>query len=170
MDLKEALSVAIDYEHKVRDHYRMATDAVLDPRGKRVFETLGREEQGHVDYLESRLDEWTRKGKITSPELPTHVPPVKWIKEARSKVAAAPQGTVAVKEELELLKVALDLERQTSSFYRKLVETLPAEDRPMFSRFLEIEAGHLAVVQAEIDSLNGMGTWFDIMEFDLEAG
>lgn len=170
MDLKEALSVAIEYEHKVRDHYRMATQAVLDPSGKRVFETLGREEQGHIDYLESRLGEWTRTGKISSPELPTHVPSVKWIKEARKKMAEAPEAGVAVKEELELLKVALQLEHQTSSFYRQLVETLPGEDRPMFARFLEIEAGHLAIVQAEIDSLNGMGTWFDIMEFDLEAG
>lgn len=64
----------------------------------------------------------------------------------------------------------LELERQTSAFYRRLVDTLSEADRGMFSRFLEIEAGHLAIVQAEIDSLNGMGTWFDVMEFSLEAG
>ena len=27
-----------------------------------------------------------------------------------------------------------------------------------------------AMVQAQIDSLSGMGFWFDFMEFDLEAG
>lgn len=170
MDLKEALTTAIHYEHMVRDHYLKAREEVLSPQGKRVFDTLAREEQGHVDYLESRLAEWSHWGKISSPELATALPPLDWVAEARRKVSGGPDRTVAVQEELELLKVALELERQTSSFYRKLVDTLPEADRGMFARFLEIEAGHLAIVQAEIDSLNGMGTWFDFMEFSLEAG
>lgn len=170
MDLHEALTTAIAYEHQVRDHYRRAQEQVLHPQGKRIFATLAQEEQGHVDYLESRLAEWAKGGKISSPELATALPPLAWVAEARRRVSMPPEGTVAVQEELELLKVALELERQTSSFYRKLVDTLPEADRGMFARFLEIEAGHLAIVQAEIDSLNGMGTWFDFMEFSLEAG
>jgi hypothetical protein len=34
--------------------------------------------------------------------------------------------------------------------------------------FLEIEDGHLAIVQAQLDSVQGMGFWFDIAEFRLE--
>lgn len=170
MDLKEALDTAIRYERQVRDHYRAAQERVINPQGKRVFETLAREEQGHIDYLESRLAEWSKVGKISSPELGTELPTLDWVATARRKVSEGPDHTVAVQEELDLLKVALKLERQTSSFYCKLVDTLPAADRGMFARFLEIEAGHLAIVQAEIDSLNGMGMWFDVMEFSLEAG
>lgn len=40
----------------------------------------------------------------------------------------------------------------------------------MFRHFLEIEDGHTAIVQAEIDALEGNGFWFDFAEFDLEAG
>ena len=55
--------------------------------------------------------------------------------------------------ETELFKVALELERTTSAYYQSLVEELPAEHRHLFSRFLEIELGHLAIVQAELDAL-----------------
>jgi hypothetical protein len=40
----------------------------------------------------------------------------------------------------------------------------------LFQRFVEIEQGHLAIVQAEIDSVSGLGFWFDMREFDLETG
>lgn len=170
MELKEALGIAIEYEHKVRDHYTAGAAHVLDPRGKKVFETLAREEQGHVAYLESRLAEWTTRGAVETPELPTVLPTADWIEEARKRVEKGPAPTVAVQAELDLLKVALELERQTSAFYRQLVDTVETRHRPLFSRFLEIEQGHLAIVQAEIDAITGTGTWFDIMEFSLEAG
>lgn len=170
MDLKDALAIAIEYEQKVRDHYAAGAEQVLDARGKKVFETLAREEQGHLAYLKSRLAEWTTKGAVETPELPTILPTADWIEEARKRVQQGPPPTVAVQAELDLLKVALELERQTSGFYQQLVTTLDARHRPLFARFLEIEQGHLAIVQAEIDSITGTGTWFDIMEFSLEAG
>ncbi len=170
MDLREAITTAIGYETKVRDHYRKGADQILDSRGKKMFGTLAREEQGHLAYLESRLAEWHQSGKVTSPELATAVPPIEWIDRAKARVARNPASTLAVQGELELLKIALELERQTSGFYRQLVETLPPAERGLFARFLEIEEGHLAVVQAEIDALAGHGTWFDIVEIRLEAG
>ena len=51
-----------------------------------------------------------------------------------------------------------------------MVNELPAEARPLFRRFVEIEEGHEKIVQAEIDSVSGLGFWFDIQEFDLSAG
>ncbi len=170
MDLKEALTTAIEFERDVQSHYARGADEILDPRGKKVFATLAKEELGHLAYLKSRLAEWHRGGQVSTPELPTVLPRTDWVERARSRVAQEPERTIAVKGELELLKVALELERQTSGFYRQLVATLPSPERELFARFLEIEEGHLAVVQAEIDALAGHGSWFDVMEFRLEAG
>ena len=170
MELKEALTTAIDYEHKVHDHYAKGASEILDPQGKKVFATLAKEELGHVAYLESRLAEWLSTGTVSTPELPTVLPDVDWVRAARARVAREPERTIAVKGELELLKIALDLERQTSGFYGQLVDTLPGEHRRLFARFLEIENAHLAIVQAEIDAIAGHGSWFDVMEFRLEAG
>ena len=49
------------------------------------------------------------------------------------------------------------------------VDELPAEARELFRRFLEIEEGHLALVQAQIDFVTGTGYWFDVREFNLEG-
>jgi rubrerythrin len=170
MDVKEALTVAIDYEHKVRDHYRKGSEMILDARGKIVFDTLAREEQGHVDYLESRLAEWHKTGKITQPDLPTILPSVEFIAEARKRFEKGYGKELPVQAEMDLLKVALDLEKQASAFYGELVTTLPHADRALFGRFMEIEQAHVLIVQAEIDALAGHGHWFDFQEFRLEAG
>lgn len=170
MKLEEALTIAIEHEHRVRDHYRRGAEEILDPQGKRVFETLAREEQSHVDYLESRLAEWTHRGVISAPEVTTILPSPDFVNQARAEIQQGPEPTVAVQSEIDLLRAALELEHATSSFYRRMVESLGPEYQPMFARFLEIEQGHLAIVQAEIDSLAGNGNWFDFMEIDLEMG
>ena len=170
MELQDALGIAIQHEHKVRDHYARGALEIVDAQGKRVFETLAREEQGHVDYLESRLVEWNKTGKLSSPKLGTILPPVEWIKQAMGRVESGAVDRLVTQSEMELLKTALDLERQASAFYRGLVDTLAPAHRTLFGRFLEIEEGHVLIVQAEIDAIAGHGHWFDFMEFSLEAG
>jgi rubrerythrin len=69
-----------------------------------------------------------------------------------------------------LLKSALAVESETGQFYRRMTSELDEQGRALFEPFVEIEDGHYAIVQAQIDALSGFGYWFDFMEFDLEAG
>ena len=71
--------------------------------------------------------------------------------------------------ELEMLKKALHLEMEATAFFKRVVAELKAEERQLFARFVEIEEGHEAIVQAEIDALTGLGYWFDYQEFKLEG-
>ena len=87
------------------------------------------------------------------------------VKDLQGKVASPMPET-----ELQLLQRALKVEVETSEFYQKMVRELPDEGRALFERFVEIEEGHKAIVQAEIDYVTGLGFWFDIAEFRLEAG
>ena len=170
MNLEQALKVALEHENAVRDHYAEGARAITDARGKRVFEVLAREEQGHVDYLEGCLEEWTRTGKVSDTELvPVVAPGLDWVEAARAELKEKPSERVAKVEEIELLNIALKLETKTSAFYRELVATLPAEERKLFDKFLQIEDGHVTIVQAELDSVQGLGVWFDMMEFSLEG-
>ena len=50
---------------------------------------------------------------------------------------------------------------------QRMVEEMK-EGKELFQRFLEIEVGHQAIVQAELDYLNQTGTFFDFQEFNLE--
>jgi rubrerythrin len=92
----------------------------------------------------------------------------KWIDDEKKKISAKGKRE-ASKTELEALKVALQHEKDADAFYHKLVRELPEQDRPLFDKFLGIEDGHLALVQAQLDSVQGMGFWFDVAEFRLEA-
>lgn len=63
------------------------------------------------------------------------------------------------------------MERETSEFYKRVVKELKSpEERALFEPFIEIEEGHLALVQAELDQLTGLGYYLDYQEFDLESG
>lgn len=168
MDVEKAIKTAIEYENKVRDVYKDAIKKAGDEAGRRVFNALADEEQHHVDYLNSRLDLWQKQGKLDYGKLETSVPSkgviASGLDKLRGHIKEANRGA-----EIQLLNRALDVEMETSNFYRKMVSEMEAEPQKMFARFLEIEEGHQAIVKAEIDALTGMGVWFDFVEFDLEG-
>jgi rubrerythrin len=163
MTIEEAIKTAIEYEVKVRDAYLHAAKNSADETGKKIFKVLGQEEQTHVNYLRERLEEWQKTGKVTSEKLGTVVPSPAKIAEGVEKMEKhlprQPEGS-----ERDLLQTALDLEKETSSFYEKMAAEM-GKDGEVFDRFLEIEKGHVAIVQAEMDYLNGSGYFFDFQEF-----
>jgi rubrerythrin len=171
MTIEESIKTAIVYEKKVQATYAAAAKKAEDATAKKVFMTLAEEEQGHVTYLESRLMEWQKEGRLSDQKLRTVLPSGERIaaglKRLRSQVAQR-KGSHAA--ELDSLRQALAAEDETSTFYRRMVGELPAEGQTLFSRFLEIEDGHAAIVQAEMDSVTQSGFWFDLKEFDLEVG
>ena len=167
MTIEEAIKTAIEFEAQVRDVYHNAVEGTTDPVGKRIFRVLAGEEQNHLDYLQSRLSEWKRTGTITTEKLETTIPSEEAIREGISKLedrmADEDRGV-----ELRMLGKAFDVEVKTSNFYKKMVRELPPEGQQLFTNFVEIEEGHLAIVRAEIDYLSRTGYWFDFKEFDME--
>jgi rubrerythrin len=169
MDLDQALKTAIQYETKIRDVYRKSAEQTPDETGKRILGLLADEEQLHLDFLREKLHEWSESGRITRTRPETTLPPGEVVAKSLGKVGNKLAGTDR-SSELELLKQALEAEKETSSFYHQVVQELDGEGRTLFEPFVEIEDGHITIVQAEIDSLNGLGYWYDFMEFNLESG
>ena len=48
MTLEQAIVSSLDFERRVRNYYAQAADKTDDPNGRKVFEALAEEEQGHV--------------------------------------------------------------------------------------------------------------------------
>jgi len=169
MKLEQAIKTAMQYETTIRNIYMTAAQKSRDPVGQKVFGLLAREEREHLELLEKLLMEWTDSQKLSPVELRSAVPSKEAVqkstKEARSKLADADRD-----HELELLNKALELEKETSGFYREMVNQLDAQGQALFEPFVACEDGHLGLVQAEIDSLTGLGYYFDMQEFNLEAG
>ncbi len=166
MTIEEALKTAIEYEIKVRNAYLDNLEAISDPTGRRVFQLLGDEEQGHVDYLESRLAQWQSSGHISLTDLESVVPAkeiiASGVKRLGKHVSKRDFGS-----ERKMLEKALLMEEETSEFYRRMVAEMD-EGKDLFKRFLEIEDGHRAIVLAELDYLNQSGMYFDFQEFTME--
>ncbi len=169
MKLDDAIKIALEYEAGVHKIYLDAMNKTADQSAKRIFKVLCDEETGHLAYLRARLDEWQKSGKIKVKELKTSIPAResinKELQDLRKTVKPKPTRQIS---ELESLKKALDAEIKTSDFYKEMVRKLDGEGQELFKRFVEIEDGHITIVQAEINTASNLGYWFDMPEFRLE--
>lgn len=161
MDLETAIKTAIEFETGAVDIYARAAAAATEDVGRRVFGVLADEERHHRAYLESRLGEWRREGRITAAKLATALPAADLIATAVTRVADAFTGRPSG-DELAHLRRAYAMEVEANRFYGDLAAGLTGDARAVFDRILEIEAGHLALVKAEIEFLTGTSLLFDI--------
>jgi rubrerythrin len=166
---EEAVVKALEYENRIRDIYREACTASRDPVGRTVFAVLADEEQGHVDYLEHALCALRTTSEATPGELTTTLPSREVIEAGIARLEGELAPAPDRESEEALLRKALAAEVETSRFYHQMVAELPPAGRAFFTPFLAIEDGHIAIVQAELDSVTGLGFWFDHREFDLET-
>jgi rubrerythrin len=167
MNIEKAIKTAIEYEIRIRDIYLEAVAAVDDEVGRRIFETLGQDEQHHIDYLEHKLDQFQKTGAIQPEKLESAIPDQASIQQEADKVKAlTAKDFLGVKQ--QMLSKALAVEIETSDFYQKMVNALPGDTKALFERFLEIEKNHIKAVQFELDYMGKTGYWFDFKEFDME--
>lgn len=168
MNLETAITSALAFENRIRDLYLEAVAGTDDAAGKKIFQALADDEQRHVDYLESRLDEWQRQGQVTVATLESTIPDRAAIrKEAAALQKTINQDTRGLKQ--QMLSRALEMELETSRFYKQLVEKVSGAHREMFARFLEIEDNHVEAVQFELDHVGSTGFWYGFEEFDMES-
>jgi len=172
MNVEQAITTALEYEARVHKTYHEALEASKTPVARRIFKTLRDEEAEHVRFLKDRLEEWKADGVVTTPMLDSVLVPKDLIERGVHALRASveKEGIKGHDTELEHLRRALEVERETSAFYERMVGELDGDGRRLFERFVEIEQGHLALVQAEINCVTGSGFWFDTAEFSLEMG
>ena len=168
MKIEEAIQKAIEYETRILEMYTQAALEITDARGQKVFGMLADEERGHVAYLKGKLQQWHEQGTVHFDSLSSHLPDLDSIQAEVHKVSDR-FSSKPLNRERQILEQALQAEMETSEFYENLVSTLTGDGCKMFARFLEIENGHLQLVQAELDFITHSGFWFDFPEFDMEA-
>ena len=168
MTIEQAIRTGIEFELQVRHVYSEAAKKFRDPVARKIFGVLADEEDRHVQYLESRLDEWEKTGKVTAAALETVIPSQAAIDGAMGRLAKR-MAEQDFGVELDMLKKALALEIEATKFFTSMVTELKDEEKKLFARFVEIETGHEAIVQAEIDALTGLGFWFDYTEYQFDG-
>lgn len=167
MNIEAALKTAMEMELKIRDIYVRAFEKCSDAAGRRFFAMMRDDEQYHHDYLGKRLKEWGDSGGFRYQDIKMNIPTPQQletcIQDVQKAMTVEDRGVIQ-----QMLSNALKAEVLTSEFYEKMVLDSDGPSKQMFGRFLEIEKGHIAAVQAELDYVMSTGYWFDFKEFDME--
>jgi rubrerythrin len=163
----EALQVALDTEKKGYRFYKIAAKSSKDPKGQEVFEHLATDECEHMGVI------------ATIYESLTNNEPWMTYEEAAEKYGDTPKEKIIfpdVPEEaqenfddLKALEEALEFEKKAVEFYTKQAQEAEGEKaKAFYQSLIEIEAGHVMIIQAELDSLMGAGIWLGFQEISLE--
>ncbi len=168
MDSIDILKTAIEYEKKIRDLYLSADKIIDDERGKSIFKALADDEQSHVDFLLYSIKQLGESGVIDLSRLVSPIPSKTEIEanieSMKSQIPERMLGDIKT-----VLNSALQMEKETSAYYRDAYEKTEGDIKKIMELFLEIEERHVDVVQIELDHANNSGVWFDFMEGNLEV-
>ncbi|MGD8353206.1 MAG: ferritin family protein [Pseudomonadota bacterium] len=163
----EALQLALDTEKKGYRFYKIAANSSKDPKGKEVFEHLAKDEVEHMAVIATVFE------SITNNE------PWMTYEEAMEKYGETPPEKIIfpdVPEEpqedfsdVKALEEALDFEKKAVVFYTAQAESSEEDQaKAFYHSLIEIEEGHVQIIQAELDSLMGAGIWLGFQEISLE--
>ena len=163
----QALQIALETEEKGYRFYRIAAKNTVDPAGRTVFEQLAKDEIEHMGVFA------TLYASLNNDE------PWMTYEEAVEKYGRTPAKQIIFPEEpnvvlegfndVEALREALEFEKKAVRFYNeKAAEVDDARAISFYEKLVEIEEGHVKIIQAEIDSLTGTGVWLDYQEISLE--
>lgn len=168
MDSIEIFKTAIAFEEKIRDLYLSADKIVDDKRGKAIFKALADDEQSHVDFLLYSIKQLEESGVIDHERLTSPIPSKTEIEaNIESMKAQIPERMLG--DIKTVLNSALQLEKETSAYYREASKKTDGDIKRIMELFQEIEDRHVDVVQIELDHASNNGMWFDFMEGNLEV-
>ncbi len=160
MDRQELIRIirrAIQAEKDGNHFYSRAGKIVSDPRGKKMLEQLAKDELYHVHVIEELYHDLLPD----APEDPVRGFPI---------IDTQDQEVPLPETEAEILRKAIQDEIEARDFYRETAEKFESEEvKEIFWDLMEMEEGHVRLLNAELDFLEQSGFWFDHMEFHVEG-
>jgi rubrerythrin len=166
----QAIETAIQIEKDGLEFYTEAAKQTADPSGKKMFQSLARDEAAHLKLFETVRESLSKEGNWPSPEEVAAIGP-----KQRAHPPIFPTGdevkSVEVPQrELAVLQRGIQAEEDSISFYSEARDkTADPDGKALYAYLIEQEKGHRTILQGEYDYLTNTGFWFDIREFDLEA-
>lgn len=166
-DAMRALRMAIDIEENGLVTFLKFARQTKQEFGKNMFIRLAMDENEHRRILEKQLHDLAEG----QPWVEIHVPKYE-IEEMAPAMTERQQRVTgeAGGAETEALKIALDLERKTAKFFRD--QAAAAKDpkaKDLFEKLAQWEDTHFDLIQAEMDSINNTGFWFNVPEFKMDG-
>jgi len=166
-DAMKALKTAIDIEDNGLVTFLKFARRTKHEFGKNMFIRLAMDENEHRRILEKQLHHLAEGQPWVEINVPKYeienVAPT--MTDRQQKITAETGGA-----ETEALRIALDLERKAAKFFREQAAT--AKDpkaKSLFEQLAQWEDAHFDLIQAEMDSINNTGFWFNVPEFKMDG-
>jgi len=162
----KAIKMAIELEKDGHKFFMDAASKTENELGKKMFQTLAKDEIKHLETFQKMFDTMTGTGAwrnivkniVTIGKVPAF--------EEVSKKSPAKD----TESDLGALRTALDIEREAMEFFDKAIqETDDPLAKKIFSEIRKQEEYHYDLIQAQLDYVSRSGFWFDIAEFRMDG-
>ena len=166
----QAIETAIQIERDGLAFYTEAAKRTDDPQGKRMFQTLAKDESAHLELFENAREALLERAAWLSPEQVAAISPRRSIRQPVFPAGDEVKAAEVPQYQLDALRRGIRAEEDSIAFYREQMrQTDDPDGKAMYAYLVEQEEGHRVILQGEYDYLTRTGFWFDIREFDLEA-
>lgn len=149
-----AAEIARKMETDAVAFYKEAAEKTSHPVGKKMFLTIMEDEVRHTKMIEAVL-----KGMDISEDSAEPMGRVKTIfQEMKDQLE---ERLKATDDDMEALKIAMEMERKGREFYEKsLLEASDEKTRALFTKLAKDEEQHYKVFANTYSFLNETGNWF----------
>lgn len=149
-----ALDVARKMETDAIRFYSEAARKVSCATGRKMFEAIVEDEKNHLVIIDR-----IAKGMNLTPQEMTPLKRVKTVfasmKDEMMKKAAS------CADDLEALKIAMQMEKEGESFYKKSLDAATTDkEQALFQRLIDEERQHYAIFSNTYSHLSDTGNWF----------
>lgn len=166
----ELARTALSFEYGEEHFYRHAADLTQNPRGKAMFLRLAEEEPRRTEDMHTLFsaifgkDEWRRLAAEES----ANAHPSKVI--AEMEAAVAHRGMIAVADDTQALRIAMELERRVIHLLKEMSgHTKDPAAIELIGKMVLEEDSQYDALQAQLDSLLNVGLWLDTPEFRMDG-
>ncbi len=161
----EAIKIAIQMEKDGRRFYEECVKKTENQLGKKMFESLARDEIGHLHTFQKMFD--TLIGTDQWKELAQGSPNVGKVPifEGRTN-----KKVKVNQSDIDALRIGMESERKGIELYKKAAgEVKDPMAKKIFTKIIEEEEYHYDLLKAQFDYLTKSGFWFDVAEFRMDA-
>lgn len=159
----DPIAIAIQTEKDGIAFYKKAAEKTSHPFGKQMLQSFIEDEKRHIEILE----QISREMDVP---IDTEYSPRERIKTIFEKVSDQVTEHIApTTDESEAINIALQIENEGYTFYKKQAETHP-EHGKVFDRLAKEESEHIFILQNLSDYLNDTGHWFMYEEHQMVDG
>lgn len=163
----QIIKTAMKMEAEGEEYYKAAAEKTKDLKGKAFFLVLAKDEKEHKKLFSDIYLSLNEEKKWMPPKTPLTKRRVSPSSIFDKKEVGGMKGDP---DDINALLVAIEKEKKTIDFYRNAMDEIEDEDaKRLLLELIDIEEGHLNILNGELNALTDSGYWFDFPEFTVEG-